>query len=703
MSGGFLGGVLAVGYLLLFQLAGIFVISVFVRQERMIPRLFLGSAFGNLLLMWIPALWSLLFGFTAASHIAAALTVCAAGAVLFAVKRPKWTAVRFSGVRSFFRERPDVLFPIALWLLFAFLVFHGFRFRDGQIFSSQATYGGMNMHLGFITSIAEQGKFPPEYSILPGTKLAYPFLSDSISSSLYLLGAPLRFAYALPMLVAAAHVFFGGWLLFCLWLKKPGRTAVAMMLFFLNGGFGFAYFLSGAKDAPQNFTRIFTAFYETPTNLVDRNIRWVNVIVDIMLPQRASLFGWSLLFPAMYLLFRAVFRGEKSYFPLAGIFAGAMVMIHTHSFLALGIISGVWLLFSLGKFASPKGQSRFLNYTKRGAYVLFAVPVLAQFLVPAMIPRGSGAFLWITVGLAAAFSLLLLALLVRVIRNGKGRAFAGWGIYLAVTLALALPQLLIWTFSQAGAGGFVRGWYNWANQGDSYFWFYLVNLGIFGLLVIPALFAARGSAFRLAAPAVVIWFICEFVVFQPNVYDNNKLLYIAYFLLCGPVTGFAADLYESLRELPYRRVLSWFFVLFCTLSAVLTIGRECVAEYQLYSETQVNAAAFISENTDPEDTVLTGTRHNNEIAALTGRNIFCGSGTFLYYHGLEYGTQNSAVLSMYMDPEGSRELFETYSVDYVLVSVYERMDYGVSGAEFEQLFEKVYDDGETQIFAVTQA
>lgn len=698
-----MGGLLAVGYLLLFQLAGVFFVSSVLREEeRMVPRLLIGSAFGNLLLMWIPALWAFLFGFTAAAHIAAALTVAAAGAAVWFLRRPKFAAAPKMRLGDFLRERPDVLFPFALWLLFVFLVFHGFRYRDGAIYSSQCTYGDMNMHLGFITSIAEQGFFPPEYSILPGTQLGYPFLSDSISSSLYLLGAPLLLAYALPMLLAAAHVFFGGWLLFCMWLKKPGPVSVAMMLFFLNGGFGFAYFLSGSRDNPQNFLRIFSAFYETPTNYVEQNIRWVNVIVDIMLPQRASLFGWSLLFPAMYLLFRAVFKGEKSYFPLAGVFAGAMVMVHTHSFLALGIISGVWLLFSLGKFAYPKDQSGFLHRTKRGAYVLFAIPVLAQFLVPAILPRRSDVFLWATAALAGLFVLVLLFLLIKVLRNGKGRAFAGWGIYLIVTLVLALPQLLGWTFFQvSGAGSFVRGWYNWSNQGDSYFWFYLVNLGIFGLLVIPALFAARGSAFRLAGPAVVIWFICEFVVFQPNEYDNNKLLYIAYFLLCGPVAGFAAELFEGLRTLPYRRVLLWFFVLFCTLSAVLTIGRESVAEYQLYSKSQMDAAQYISENAEPDDTVLTGTRHNNEIAALTGRNIVCGSGTFLYFHGIDYSTQNAAVLSMYMDPAGSAALFDRYSVDYVMVSSYERSDYGIDGSVFASLYEKVYDDGETQIYAVS--
>ena len=59
---------------------------------------------------------------------------------------------------------------------------------NGSFHTGQSTYGDMNMHLGFITSIANQKRFPPEYSIYPGVRLAYPFLCDSISSSLYIWG-----------------------------------------------------------------------------------------------------------------------------------------------------------------------------------------------------------------------------------------------------------------------------------------------------------------------------------------------------------------------------------------------------------------------------------------------------------------------------------------------------------------------------------
>ena len=85
------------------------------------------------------------------------------------------------------------------------------------------------------------------------------------------------------------------------------------------------------------------------------NIRWVNVLVDMMLPQRATLFGWAVLFPALYLLCRAVYQGQRRCFFLVGLMAGALPMIHTHSFLALGLVCGVWLAaWLLGDFLAPE-------------------------------------------------------------------------------------------------------------------------------------------------------------------------------------------------------------------------------------------------------------------------------------------------------------------------------------------------------------
>ena len=140
------------------------------------------------------------------------------------------------------------------------------------------------------------------------------------------------------------------------------------------------------------------------------------------------------------------------------------------------------------------------------------------------------------------------------------------------------------------------------------------------LLAIPA-FLHYKKEFPVAAPSLLILFICEFVVFQPNVYDNNKLLYVAYAIAACLAAGYMVDIYRLLREknIGGRRVIAAATVFLCVFSAVLTLGREVVSDYQLYAKEQVQAAEFIEKNTPADSVILTGTQHNNAVSSLTGR------------------------------------------------------------------------------------
>ena len=61
--------------------------------------------------------------------------------------------------------------------------------------------------------------------------------------------------------------------------------------------------------------------------------------------------------------------------------------------------------------------------------------------------------------------------------------------------------------------------------------------------------------------------------------------------------------------------------------------------YELFSADEVAAAEYIKENTAPDALFLTDDNHDNAVAVLTGRNIVCGSSSYLYFHGLDYTYQ----------------------------------------------------------------
>lgn len=114
----------------------------------------------------------------------------------------------------------------------------------------------------------------------------------------------------------------------------------------MGSGFGFVYFLGSAEA----FAGIFTGFYTTPTNYTAENIVWVNPIVDLLIPQRATLFGWCVLFPALYLVWRFCMEEETRLWRYLALLVLPLPLMHTHSALALVLIClacGVYTLVCL--------------------------------------------------------------------------------------------------------------------------------------------------------------------------------------------------------------------------------------------------------------------------------------------------------------------------------------------------------------------
>lgn len=700
MEGSAAGLLFAALLLLLFQGCGLCVARLALPEESGGAALLLGSVCGSVMLHWFPVIFAFFLGFSILAHLCAALLAAAcAGACLWFGRVQK--ASGFSGAFSAFCRRKFLWLIGAVCLFFGFLVWKSFLFEDGKIFSSQATYGDMSMHLSFITSLARQGDFPPDYSLLPGFRLSYPFLGDSVSSSLYLLGAPLKWAYFLPMLLAGAQVFFGLYLFAVRLLESGGKAALAWTLFFFNGGLGFVYFLTGEKSLSD----LFYGFYQTPTNLAEKNIRWVNVIVDMMLPQRATLFGWAVLFPALYLLYRAAFEGQKRYFLYSGVLAGLLPMIHTHSFLALALVCGAWLLSALLKGLSKEGWGTKICKL----LILVGLPCMSLLRVTLGRLSSQNFLLWVVCGLAAVYVVLLGWLIWGNIRRSGWKAMMGtWGVLLLATCVLALPQLCYWTFRQVGENSMLRGHFGWVicEKEDGYLWFYLKNIGLTAILALGGLLSAKSREFAKCSPTLLIWFVAEFVEFQPNDYDNNKLLYVAFAFLCCAGAEFSFRLLKLLKKKgglgkALAGAASVLGLCLCVSSAVLTMGREVTAKYELFGDGAIALCGYVEENTAPDAVILTDTRHNNEVAALAGRNIVCGSSSYLYFHGLPYLKNECAVREMYERPGESLDWFRELKVDYILVSDFERSSYRVDEAAIAALFPTVYDDGVRVLYQVT--
>lgn len=313
---------LSILYLALFICVGLLLARRAVPDGSAAVILPLGCGFGVSLLAVLPAVLALALGFT----LPAVLLAAAAAGVLGGVLLRRGARLRGMAKDANCGALWACILPVVLITLYL-LHTHVLHMVNGAYHTGQSCYGDMPMHLGFIKYIAQSGEFLPCYPLLGGEhRFGYPFLCETVSSVFLVLGADLRTAYLLPMLPAFLSVYGMFWQLASRVTDSAAKASLAFYLFFMGSGFGFVYFLGSA----EKFAGIFTGFYTTPTNFVEQNIEWVNPIVDLLIPQRATLFGWCVLFPAVYLLWRFCYEGKRRLWPWLALLALPLPLLHTH-------------------------------------------------------------------------------------------------------------------------------------------------------------------------------------------------------------------------------------------------------------------------------------------------------------------------------------------------------------------------------------
>ena len=670
-------------YTFLYLYGGVMAVRFLLPRHRPLNRIWLGTCLGLLLEMWLPALGAALFTFGAEAHVFGAAVLCVLTLVCWFARDKRIPAGWDEKETSLLIQLLILGIPLTV-LAIVLQYTHVMRVDDaGNWHVGQSTYGDLPMHMSFVTGLVGK-KFPADYPFYPGNRLSYPFLSDSLSSTFYLLGSSIQAAIIVPAVLMMALCYMG---VIVLGRDMTGgkRTALlAAALFFLNGGLGFLYDFDQAggtwmtidPDAPfltrigqtvsgwfatvgERIDHIMTGFYKTPTNQPDpNNLRWSNVICDMMVPQRTLLGGWCMVIPCFYLLnteFRARMMDPENRYRglvLLGIWAGALPLIHTHSFLALGLASFGAMIFDLIQ-GDPKALA-----VRRPRY-----DILTRYL-----------------------------------------AYAG------ITAVFAVPQLFGFTFAQTfqeGGHSFITFQFNWVNnpsgQGmrDLYLWFYIKNIGLPFIVLLAAWFDKKPRNRRILCMAAPIIFVAEFIRFQPNEYDNNKLFYLAWLLCCMVIADWCSGLWNRMKGLTGRRVLAVLAAVVTFMSAGLTIWRECVSDYVAFSKNAVEAGKFVRDNTDPDAVFITGTQHLNPVTAIAGRQIVCGPNLYLYWHGFDISEREAELTEFYEDPEGNREIPAKYGAEYVYVSSYEYGSYDVDEEGLEKISRKVFENEEATIYRLT--
>jgi len=571
-------------YLAVFLVCGVLIVRSLLPGKSPLVRAWLGVSLGFLLLMQLPALFAHLLDFTLAAH-GAALAALLLGTGVCVLRRERAPLRRMDAAD---RKQLAVMtaFILPMTVLSAYLQYTHMIMPagDGSYWCGQSTYGDLCMHLAFITSM-EKMAFPPTSNLLAGTTLAYPYLADSLSTTFYMLGMPLNLSLVVPGTMLMALTYAGFMLLARQILGSRHKAVLAAALFFFfNGGLGFLYdFDMVGRDNWQKVQEIFTGYYKTPANQPDLNLRFSNVVADLMIPQRALMGGWAMVLPALYLLMSSARSRSMKQTVMLALWASALPLVHTHTFLALGLYSGG---FVLGRLIMDRDDR-------------------------AGVLKRAGVYLGIV--LALALPQLLDNAIRQTVDGGTLRFQFNW-------------------VNNSGGRGMI----------DGYLWFWIKNVGLpFVLILCACLNARRRGQLDILLGMTAIFVIAETILFQRNEYDNNKLFYIWFMFGAILAADYGSIIMQRLAGLAGRRVLCAMFIFVSVFSGALSIAREAVSGYQLFGANAVAAGEWIRENTDRDDVFITGQQHINPVCSLAGRQIICGSDLYVFFHGLDYSAMDA--------------------------------------------------------------
>ncbi|MBR6028721.1 MAG: hypothetical protein IKP40_06475 [Clostridia bacterium] len=721
--------VLGLLLLAVYLCAGVACVDWLLPRHRALTRVWLGLCLGLLLLMWLPALCAHLLKFSLAAHLVSLIPLAGITGCCFLARDRREKRAFDAEERRFLI--PLVLVCVPLTVLGGYLQYtHTLRSdKMGNLYVGQSTYGDLPMHLSFITGL-KNAAFPPEYPFFPGHQLSYPYLTDTLSTTFYLFDFSLQLSVILPGTLMMALCYLGVMLLGREMTSSPRAAALAALLFFLNGGLGFLYDFdlaagydeSGRLNVLNRLAYILEGYYKTPTNQPDpHNLRWSNLIADLLIPQRTLLGGYCLVIPCFYLLYMAFDprkRGEGGGLRpviLLGLWAGALPLVHTHSFLALGLCSAGMLIYDLWH------EGRWLKPALKPAAALSALALpVSLALLGLYFPQGGWMNAVVIVSLMALIlSVLGLACSIALgYRLPEGALVGHYLVYAGLALLLAAPQLMLSTFRQTFQEGsshsFLTLQFNWVNHRggsrggagmwDFYLWFYLKNIGLPFAALILAAFERRPAWRRILSGAALMVLAAELIRFQPNEYDNNKVLYLAWMLSAMVAADWMRGLWQRLKNLRARPVIAGAAAVVIFLSAGLTLWRECVSRYQAFSRSQAAVAEWVKENTGEDARFISNPdNHLNPVSALAGRQTVCaGAGLWLYWHGFDTAETSADIQAFYLNPSERQDVLDKYSVDYILLSGSERSKYGMYEEDFDPLFEKVFENEEAAIYRVRQ-
>lgn len=633
-------------------------------------RLAAGATIGMAILGFAGSLLAFAFGVTSATVLTATL-ISAAPLLIFRHRAYRNSlsldALRFQqDIRNLFTfARPVTFVAVVAYSGLAVLLFQFFQramleMKGGGIGTGAVNnLGDLPFHMLVINGFAIGQNFPPDNPIFSGTTMSYPFVTDFIAAMLTVAGASIHDAMLLQNTVLVfAIVTLMGWFTY----RFTGSSLAAMIAPFLllfNGGLGFLLFFG---DAIKSDAGILGQLFQLNNDYSLRGgtiWRWGDSLTTLFVTQRTLL----LAMPLALIVFTKVwdwliqkdspeyeenygmvfFHSSKIPYLIVGCIAGALPLIHTHTFLVVSAVTGfvaladwrrgrMWAAFFVGTFVTAVPQ------------LIFATSGTAT---------AAGSFIGFDLGWD----------------NGDNNALWFWfvntGIFIPILLiALVVLARTAWDKDLETAESPAR-----------------LHSSYMLLFFFPFILCFVGAnTLRLA----------------PWVWDNVKVLIYCY-LAAIPLVAW---LLSKILRRPFGYALVAASITIMMFSGFLDVWRTASAqiEHQIIDPSMVAAANELNSKI-PRNSLIVTAPEFATIPVLTGSRWFLGYTGHVWSHGIDpYGRQD-IVKKIYAGGEESKKLIADNGIDYVVVGPQEKGFTKVDETFFQQ-FPLAATSGEFKVFDV---
>jgi hypothetical protein len=538
-------------------------------------------------------------------------------------------------------RKPLIVLFLTFGLYFYTLFPRILQIRSDGIYAGHVNvWSDWSLHIGmaqiFATKApAEWFAYHPMYA---QGKFTYGFVTNLVSGMLMRVGLPVDVAFIMPSLIYVAMLLPGLYVFFYLLFKSRSIALVSISLFFLSSGLGgiYAFLTQIAQDFSwHNLLNPQENYSAIP------EIQWYagNVIVGLLVPQRAFLLGMTIAIWSLNLFLLGLSNKHRKLLLIGGLLAGFLPIIHMHSLIALilitatasafVIIKNVKRIFELLYYALPAGLISFTLYS------IFIAGGIEN-------PH----FMKLDLGWSA-----------KTITEWIGMWFNIWGLMIPV----AVSGFIIYILKSRRVA---------------------LNLGtLFGF--------------------VLIFIIANIIVFQPVYWDNSKLFFWSYLGFSGLAAYMLVNMWR--RHVIGKSIALLIFIALSATGIIELLHLQQVNNHshRMISTEEINLAEEIRANTSTTDIFLTDTSHNHWVMMWAARPIVIGFTPWVWNFGFDYSQTEKDARDIYAATPDSSQLIQKHQIHYVVMGPSEIRNFRPNRVHFLNRYPVAFSSETIEVFDVS--